>query len=883
MDYRPGSLSELLEQSRQLTNHILPSGVAHVNRGLDQLDAQSKRIVAKSEQKLNATLPHGGVDARTASLLASRGLDPVKVRENLESIDGTQSFERLGALKDTDVEGYLNNEYENIVTVAINETKRDTEVSYRRTFDTLLQNDWDKARRRVLEELGHAEVPWGTQNKNEDGFIPATTALMGSFDALDQQRFFKGGLVAHPRMHAYTSVVMQLNQNRLAKQEFDLAKAYAEVTKREGANIKAFAMFSAVWRLLHLLFTSGRLSHPIFDGRAHSEEFRERVTRVSRTYLERTYRDWISNFVRSRHAVIGGTVSVNAEVKAMLELRLMKNGRWLRELEIIDRQPFWAHAFTLLRSGHVQDAVRYSAKFAHHQSASELHIYLKAWADNSGRLPKELRNRLLQEWNATLRDHELDGNVDPFKFAVYKIVGRCDLMTALRNPLVSNSGEDYVWSMLVLAQEKVLDTDPVQDRLTLRDISLRLQRFDPEHYKSAPMFFQLMCLCGEYELGIAHLLTDGEYAVEAIHYAVACAYHGVLRVPIRQSEITEGGLLLSGRATYPPDHPSHMARSLNFAHLIRHCARGLAKSNTRAALNYIYLLGLFVERGVMQWHLGESAKVSPYNCREYLSLGYSLVRDMVLESRNYESLLGTTPTAGPRVVGEIEQHQALLHIDTANEFHRLIVAEIAKQADKNGMFMDAVRIYHLSGHYDEAVDLLSRQLSESLIQHRYRETTGASILDENSAAADNATKMALETASYYESQPAIRTKISPVSQQTCLTLAHLVRAMDMFDREMYREGLAILQETHLIPVLADMDQIQHKAQEFRQLTEVVASVMPDILLEAIKALSQLYSRNKDGQELKEQARALTLYAGCLQYRISSDTVSRINQEYAKMG
>lgn len=135
------SLKNLVQDARQLTSHILPTSLTPVERGLDQIEASTKRLlrrtttsagrVANSDRQEDfdnrspinmSLLPVPAADSRTAYLLASRGMDSDRVLQSLADINLALSFEPLQAIPDTDIEAYLRHEHETLVSLAVQET-----------------------------------------------------------------------------------------------------------------------------------------------------------------------------------------------------------------------------------------------------------------------------------------------------------------------------------------------------------------------------------------------------------------------------------------------------------------------------------------------------------------------------------------------------------------------------------------------------------------------------------------------------------------------------------------------------------------------------------------------------------------------------------------
>lgn len=108
-------LQNLVQDGRALTSHILPSSIAPVERGLDQIEAASARLLKRTAASrgangMDVTMKSDAIDSRTAYLLASRGIDSDRVMHNLLEINLGLSFEPLQGVADTDLESYLRNE-----------------------------------------------------------------------------------------------------------------------------------------------------------------------------------------------------------------------------------------------------------------------------------------------------------------------------------------------------------------------------------------------------------------------------------------------------------------------------------------------------------------------------------------------------------------------------------------------------------------------------------------------------------------------------------------------------------------------------------------------------------------------------------------------------
>lgn len=83
-------------------------------------------------------------------------------------------------------------------------------------------------------------------------------------------------------------------------------------------------------------------------------------------------------------------------------------------------------------------------------------VYMKSFV-NEGRLPSNLSERIHQEFSQqfqyVLNDIDTSVNFDPYKYSVYKIIGKCDLSNPSLPQAVNLSVEDWLWFHLSIINE----------------------------------------------------------------------------------------------------------------------------------------------------------------------------------------------------------------------------------------------------------------------------------------------------------------------------------------------------------------------------------------------------------------------------------------------
>jgi hypothetical protein len=100
--------------------------------------------------------------------------------------------------------------------------------------------------------------------------------------------------------------------------------------------------------------------------------------------------------------------------------------------------------------------------------------------------------------------------------------------------------------------------------------------------------------------------------------------------------------------------------------------------------------------------------------KEQASLCHEALRELVLETREFSTLLGDVKANGEGTEGLIKSRLELIKLADENALIRNITQEAAKTADDNGRTNDAVLLCHLAGEYDLVVSILNRSLSEAL-------------------------------------------------------------------------------------------------------------------------------------------------------------------------
>ena len=864
------NFNQLLEQSRQLTNHIVAPSLTPIQRGLEQIEAQTKRLLKRTTTVVddgNKPPNNATLDSRAAYLLAKQGIDADKVMQTLDQIDLTHTFEPLQGVGDADIDAFLSNEHENIVSLAIEETKEQVCVDTERSFEQRMQRDWQKVTRRIFDEMGHHAL---ADSRSFNINVVPLGGLVASTE----------GISSHPQLRSFADVVGLMNDARLKRNSFNAVSAFAKVSTGGDASQQ---LVSRCWDLLANMLGGYSNLNTQSGLNKNDSIIRIKMVRGARQWLQDSYCVWVAQHVRNQHAELGGMPNVDAEVSSLLKLRFCRHNRWtVPWLDLsINGSPFWAHVYTLVRMGLLDTALQYVQSNKQFLTKTDFATYFAAWIKDC-RLAKPLRDRLLTEWHGGIRDYLVQDATpkgDIFKHTLFKLIGRCDMgVKSVRNSDVIASTEDYLWLQLMLVDE---ETDSLYDRFTLSDLSVRMQQFGQSHFRTTPVWFMVLLLCGEYERAVAALLSDGCWAHEGIHFAIAMAYYGALRVAGDAATNSGAGTLLVTKGS------QYEVAHLHFAKLIIGFVRNWGQTDPIDCVNYIYLLGLF-------------------NNKDYTRLAHQLLSEFVLRTRRFAELLGQVrPDGSGRIPGHIETHRTLVHLDTEQAFLQHIVLASAQEAEKESALQDAIDLYHLAGLYDKVISLLNDNLGERLVQQSFgqedmfigapsqqqrRATTDAALpsLDVGSDPVD-ATEQLLQ---YYQSRPLTASSITPQTLSTATMLIDLSRFRTQSEQGRDEAALATLYKLEILPTSTDVLAIQTRVDAFLQLDESVARVMPQIMLTAIQSLYKLFkawSVDRYGRgdprvvDVRNRSKALLMFAGLVQYRIPGDIFAKMNRIDVMMG
>jgi hypothetical protein len=137
------TLSSLYQESKRLTTHISPdSNLPSLEKSLELISASVKKL---GKSSFSTTL-----HPKTTYLLAEKGFDPAKLQNSLGQIQVSTAFEPLEACLDTDLESFLRNEHDTLISCALQESRNANIVSSEEMFERKMVSNWNNRKRAIL-------------------------------------------------------------------------------------------------------------------------------------------------------------------------------------------------------------------------------------------------------------------------------------------------------------------------------------------------------------------------------------------------------------------------------------------------------------------------------------------------------------------------------------------------------------------------------------------------------------------------------------------------------------------------------------------------------------------------------------------------------------
>ncbi|KAF5862814.1 hypothetical protein ETB97_011162 [Aspergillus alliaceus] len=720
------------------------------------------------------------------------------------------------------------------------------------------------------------------------------------------------------KMGRYADKVQLLNSARLQARTFPILHEFSNVESHISGDVPR-QLFDAYHALISIVKETPNAINTSDPGALKERQFfedyleeapnsrravnlRRRVVEGSRTFLENLFYDEVESVIAKnpREAQLGGIPTVINKVRAYIRLRaarkdLAPDGT---ELQMVGQDYCWILIFYLLRCGFITEAAEYVSQDPGFRSLDHKFVtYMTTYAQDR-RLPRDLQHKINGEYQQRSRNAP-DNTVDPYRMACYKIIGRCDL-SRRRLEGVNQSVEDWMWLQFSLAREDDRAEEVAGDVFGLEDIQTDIAEIGQRVFgkgQEGPggygTFFLLQVLGGMFEQAVSYL---GSYApVSAVHFAIALAYYGLLRV---SDFYTSGEDILSFTVKQYPQ--------INFGYLIIHYTREFRTGLVEAAIDYFSLLCLNAD---LPGALGKSQA----------SVCHEALREYILETREFAKLLGDVRSDGTRIKGLIEQRINLIKLVDQDEFLRTITIQAAAVADDKGLITDAVLLYHLAEDYDRVIDIINRALSDSVavelggptlklqpLQPRTKLQKGVQVSENEDpresgsslslTAVEDPVALARNIISIYNKNALYYQRIRPVNRDTCGLLLQMMEAKAEVEAGKWTPALDAINALNILPLRAkgSVPYIRSAAQAFSSFPTMISRNIGHVVMWSITCIGHERERLSSGtyeneirqrlaDELLVMAKDLMIFSGMVKYKLPPRVYETLARSGADIG
>ncbi|KAI9178985.1 nuclear pore complex subunit [Blastocladiella emersonii ATCC 22665] len=751
------SLQDLLQQSRQLQGALTPAGAPDLHRSLEQVANRSLKLAERSvrEQSMRGPLA-ASVETTAQSFLASAGFNSEALKHDLDALDITRSLDAVRPAADMDVPAFLDNEHDNLVMAALEETKTHTAWDAECLVQQALNAEWEATRLRFCSELDLAPASSAATAMDVTTTAGITSAAamgsrgLGASPASAAQPGFAAPLTAKDQ--AYIRALTALNESTVRDDMLvadgaanaDLVADSRAATLAHGG--PASATLASLWDLTHTILapaSSAPLQYAATylspaagrgDDSARAQLLHAFMSRA-RTHLEAGFYAMVEDTIQRqpKAAMAGGDPDVVPRVAAFVRSRFFKNYTWdLPAPELNgDEVPFWAVAFYLLRCGKRAEALAYLRDNVQYMAENTFPQYLAEWID--GNLTPELEGQIRTYYTELLvrakaADHRnalaaadvsaaaaamaVDAapaaGVDPYKLAIFKLVGRCDLANKKLDQIVGAT-EDWMWVRLMLAST-------ADDKYTPLDVQAEVAALEAYFANQPPLkYVHMLVTCGLFEKAVTQLAKTDDMKGEALHLALALHHYGCLRIPANPVDPVTMQLDLgvgSGAGANRATGPAYVPLQTLIAQFI---ATKLAADHA-AQLQYLVRLPHYALAGNPKYTAVGPA--GPAIAAEYAAWRTDAYRKAVAWVR-------TGSNASPIEIAPA--YLFLLGMADMVEFQSQIVAEAAQLARDEDALEDAIFLFAQCNDTPSVFECLIQALARAFDQGPHMLVSSASL------------------------------------------------------------------------------------------------------------------------------------------------------------
>jgi len=858
---------DLLQDAEQMTAQIDKE-----NAGLPRLQRTLNQLFESNKQKLSKTSNYSSADAsgiNASILLAGKGIDAPKLTQSIENLKAPaphiatseasdkifepvstiDRFFDLEQLKEMDLKSFLKSEKEACLMSVIEETKTRAIQEIEESFTISDELEWERQKQKILQDL------LGSFNPELALSSSITTAAMNP-RAANMNTSMQGRTVMSDIEMEFSKEIYMYNQRLLNKEQPDLLTSFLNlVQKLNDKNIEE------LWNMFYFMSNIPKIDL-IKDGlenRDQSPKIQVHFVNQAISYLEQCFKDLLQNTVNSnlKQAKLGGAPGTLSLVSGYL--RLSQSEKYHQNYEEIfeDNQPLWPTIYLCLRCGDIEAARSIALKTKKDDLVAYFEELLReSTNDNNNRRHLSLsnENKLKLEYKSRIKRAN-----DIYKRAVYSYLCRLGEDDAIKSIL--DNVDDFLWFKLnSVVCGSVGTKDP--ESLLFTDFQTKLSVDYGENYfvknRNPFTYLQVLLLTAQFELAVEFLLKYETMIVHGVHMAIALYEKKLLNL----NKVSNTQLITAGES-----NESKCLRRLNIACLIKMYTRKFECTDPREALQYYFIL--------------RDLQVPPATDKGRRNISYfaQYVIELALETREFELLFGRLEKNAVRRPGVVDRF-------IGESETQYIISLVAEDIENKGLVEEAIKLYDLCKEHQRVLELCNKLVSQIVTD-----------INTPNSNRDRLKSMVFSIAMRYKTEAS--TSLKAIQASTIATFYLLTDLMTFFDLY-HSENWDIAYETlNKLGVLPRTSlNVEANVREFISFNEEIKRNFPDLILAAMTIISTLFSNlsrsvvsnhfqnienplfNEKKQflmQLKEQAKALIKFVGCIPYRLSGDINARLLQ------
>lgn len=880
------ALKELLDSAHNLPK-INHANIGPIHLTLNELQKETEQLRQKEQSRSRRGESNGFT--RAHYLLSGSGINASDFENELLVLPSLEDHEYAGrdnlaafgaSANPADVENYLTAKKEESILNAIELSLVSASKDFDRFISLNISIDWKIRKDDLKKRLG---IPIASKISSDDlaKSFAWNKSLPGNYHILsslsDNKQITRH--VNRDKFESCAKITYSLNESRLQGKPFLICLSLEDLSK-SSSDFKSKQM-ADIWR--HLADFTNEKSATVSQEQAFydpnespaSGALKKRIVQTAKGALEQQFFNYLDEIYTKddkKPAQFSQPKNVN-KVLYFIDKVIKKN----HDSNIFERTlcfngtHVWVLIFYLMRSGLYKEAVEFCRcnENAFNKFDRNFPAYLSHYkTSNCLGLPSDLQERITSDFTQNFQ--YMDENLplfDPYKYAVYKIIAKCDLAKKTLPMPLNLSMEDWLWFHLLIINEFLQDnaSNLLFENYRLENLQAKVVSLGPSRFNASsnnPLYAKTLVLLGLHELAVKYVYENISEC-DAVHLAISLCYYGLLKT---SSANTDDVLVVGSAETL----------ELNYSRLLGSYTRTFKISDPKVAAQYLILICM--SRG------GKSV-VENEKCHE-------AIRELILVSREFKLLLGDlNEHNGEKTPGILEKQRALFNLSNLRQFYMHITELSARRCEEEGRVFDALLLYQLCQEYNTVVALINKFLSELL---SVTELDRPLISEESSSGAEakasvenNFILLSKHTMEVFNNNTHISGKISPKESEIARYLLPMIDIRQSFVLRDWRGTLDAVKKLELVPIVDKDDflTVRTAAEALNNCDVRLVKVIPSLLTIVMTCVSQMHysivvkKYGADDQQrveldkLRNIAKNCMVYAGMIQYRMPRETFS----------